>query len=74
MAAVRSASEFMSIDFCSEIAIGVFDVDQALLDEGARLIGSEMEKKAPNLRVISASTVRWKLPKRSRPFWSRSRS
>jgi SAM-dependent methyltransferase len=35
-----------------------FDIDQALLDEGARLIGSEMEKKAPNLRVISASSVR----------------
>ena len=35
-----------------------FDIDQALLDEGARLIGPEMEKKAPNLRVISASTVR----------------
>ena len=35
-----------------------FDIDQALLDEGARLIGAEMEKKAANLRVISASTVR----------------
>jgi hypothetical protein len=35
-----------------------FDIDQALLDEGARLIGSEMGKKAPNLRVISASSVR----------------
>jgi SAM-dependent methyltransferase len=35
-----------------------FDIDQALLDEGARLIGAEMEKKAPNLRVISACTVR----------------
>ena len=35
-----------------------FDIDQALLDEGARLIGPEMETKAPNLRVISASSVR----------------
>ncbi len=35
-----------------------FDIDQALLDEGARRIGREMEEKAPNLRVISASTVR----------------
>jgi hypothetical protein len=35
-----------------------FDIDQALLDEGARLMGPEMENKAPNLRVISASSVR----------------
>ncbi|HWE18518.1 MAG TPA: class I SAM-dependent methyltransferase [Hyphomicrobiaceae bacterium] len=35
-----------------------FDIDQALLDEGARLIGPEMENKAPNLRVISAAAVR----------------
>jgi hypothetical protein len=34
------------------------DIDQALLDEGARLIGPELESKAPNLRVISAATVR----------------
>ena len=34
-----------------------FDIDQALLDEGARLLGPELEAKAPNLRVISPATV-----------------
>jgi SAM-dependent methyltransferase len=34
------------------------DIDQALLDEGAQLIGPELESKAPNLRVISPATVR----------------
>ena len=34
------------------------DIDQGLLDEGTRLIGPELESKAPHLRVISPATVR----------------
>jgi SAM-dependent methyltransferase len=34
------------------------DIDQELLDQGFRILGPQLEDKAPNLRVISPATVK----------------
>jgi len=34
------------------------DIDQELLDRGCRMLGPQLENKAPNLRVISPATVK----------------
>jgi hypothetical protein len=43
---------FHAIRFLERGRYWGFDIDQALLDEGARLIVPEMEQKAPNLRHL----------------------